>query len=593
MAWSDVTRLDWIRRVPAPPAESDAPRWLAELGRSPLHDQLLLECITTLPPEAARQNLRDLARRARLGELTTTSASVVAWLRGNVETTVGAADLFTDSLRPEREWAFFARLAFDRVLTAALRRGDAVDVARLQDELRDRHPTLPQLVLDAAAARALMPQGALPPSQSPMPPRDIAVAALTDAAGAEPGALATAALARRGSAQLGLAWLAAAARDVPTALRHATESLAFPRSPLAHEDPLHALALRAAMIAAIAEAITGAVDTAPLAVAFARAPVDQERCIANEAWYGEFGPLFGRELLRSAGRSDAWVRGSLAILEAVEASHARHGHGILARATGPETQKSDDERDHERIAAWLFVSIAEAQLFDLGDPTAALALIEPRLVRLGETSDGTNQELLVEASILAARAATYAGSIAEAERFAEAAVRSARSLAAGASREFVLQIALANAPTPPTSRLLGRADRPYSSLLARALVTRANVRATLLGDTTGAAEDLFDAGASWAWDSDRWLHHATDFARRGRVVEARRCLERVEGTVERAYDRACATALLGERDTALALLAEHLAWPGRTAAGRALEITYLARDRDLASLRDDPRFPHR
>jgi tetratricopeptide (TPR) repeat protein len=75
---------------------------------------------------------------------------------------------------------------------------------------------------------------------------------------------------------------------------------------------------------------------------------------------------------------------------------------------------------------------------------------------------------------------------------------------------------------------------------------------------------------------------------RGEYAEAKRllveALERTPGAGGFLYNLACAEARLGERELALAHLAEAVATAPRFAE-------FAATDDDLASLRDDPRFP--
>jgi thioredoxin-like negative regulator of GroEL len=61
-------------------------------------------------------------------------------------------------------------------------------------------------------------------------------------------------------------------------------------------------------------------------------------------------------------------------------------------------------------------------------------------------------------------------------------------------------------------------------------------------------------------------------------------LEEKPGSPPILYDLACVEALAGERERALALLNEAVAADERFRA-------YAETDEDLASIRDDPRFP--
>jgi tetratricopeptide (TPR) repeat protein len=88
-----------------------------------------------------------------------------------------------------------------------------------------------------------------------------------------------------------------------------------------------------------------------------------------------------------------------------------------------------------------------------------------------------------------------------------------------------------------------------------------------------------------AWE---YTFSASPHLRAGRFDEARRVLQ--EGLEEKPgsppilYDLACVEALAGERERALALLNEAVAADERFRA-------YAETDEDLASIRDDPRFP--
>jgi hypothetical protein len=86
------------------------------------------------------------------------------------------------------------------------------------------------------------------------------------------------------------------------------------------------------------------------------------------------------------------------------------------------------------------------------------------------------------------------------------------------------------------------------------------------------------------WETNRDVFALLDG---GKPAEAKALLidaiERYEDTSTLYYNLACAEAMLGERDTAL----EHL----RTAIeGDPALASYLPEDKDLAPLRDDPRF---
>lgn len=567
--------LEWLRRVPPlADAGAEADRFdPSRLGQSDVDDRLQLERAAAAPVELARSALRALQTEIAAGRIAAPAAVAATALLGRIGELRDAETLFAATFAVERERALHARSAFDRLIAEALREGPvgAAAVAALQSRLALAHPELPNLWLDVAGAAALAGDSSA------------AVAALERqrGAGADAPARDTATRLRQGTARIAGWWL------------RPSLDAALPLAPLAlpailpHEDELHALVLRSEMVAALLGAAHDKPDPLRLAAAFDAAPVDGTRCIANEAWFGAFGPLFGRELLGRAGRSDAWIAGARGIVAAIEASHPRHGHGTLER------RASDESVEQERPAAWCFLGLAEALLNDVGDVAGARAVLAPRREALAATSSWANQELASETALLLARVELDSGDGSAALSAAEDALRIARELHAGAARERAERQAAGEAPPPWFGQFLGRDDGSYADLLARALATRSSVRATLMGDRQGAAEDLFEAGAWWPWDANRWLRCATDFARRGRLADARACLARVAPRPQHAYDLACCHALLGESDAALDRLDEHLRWAARTPAARAREIDYAARDLDLAALRGHPRFPRR
>ncbi|MSR46169.1 MAG: hypothetical protein EXS13_03740 [Planctomycetes bacterium] len=569
----DAVRLEWLRRAPGSETALgwSEPQFLAELGRSPQRDRLLLEWAATQPISEARQLLGAAALLVERDDVAPPTAALLQFHLGRVGTLEDAPRCLVASLSADPDEAAFARNAFERLIAEAIRNDAAPAVAILEARLAEAYPGVPSLWLDTGAARALAGGRA--------DARDAFARAAAGTAFADD----TVSLLRRGAAELGQRWLATML-DAPF-----VDDASAPnrRAALPHEDEIHALDLRGEFVTAIVSAAKGSLDRTRLAAALATAEVDASRCLANEAWFGASGPLFGRQLLRQAGRGETWLPGALAIVDAIEASHGRHGHGLLGRST------EDDEAEQERPAAWCFLAVAESLLIDGGDPAAARALLEPRRAPLAATTNWSNHELACETELMAARIELYSGNARAATIAADAALRLARELHAGTERDRRERQIAGEIFPPPTAHVVGRDDSAYSGLVARGLSTRAAVRATLVGDTRGAAEDLYDAGAYWPWDAMRWLRHATDYARRGRIAAARACVARVEARPEHAYDLACVHALCGESEAAIARLAEHLAWAGRTPAARKLEIEYAARDRDLAALRDDPRFPRR
>jgi hypothetical protein len=570
--WPTELRLAWIRRVPplATCADDDMsiPHPRSRFGLSPAADHLVLERVARLPPDLAREALLELLGPQAARLQAPVRAAAADWL-GRVGSLADVPELLVASISAEPDFAGAARSAADRLVGAALRSGEAPAIAELLADLASRHPELPHLRLDAAAAFALAREpgkaAALLRAASP------SIGSLAEESMSQ---LATRTVADVGLACLGECWLS----DGATPFR-------LPRSPFAHEDELHALELRGAFASVLRGGSPPEEHASLLAGAFARAPVDTRRCITNEAWFGSFGPLFGRTLARCEGSIDRWIAGGRAVIAAIEASHDLHGHGILGRAG------REEDPANERAAAWCFLTLAESLLEDAADPASARALLAPRRALLAATSSSSNQELAAETALLTARIELYSGDGAAALSAAEDALRIARELMAAASRDRIERIGDGEAPPPLGATLEGRDDASYSGLVARAFATRSSVRGTLLGDVAGAASDLFEAGAAWPWDGSRLLRCATDFARRGRATDARDCLSRVAIRPEHAYDLACVHALLGEADAALRHLEVHLAAGRFTPAARAQEIAYAARDLDLAAIRGDPRFP--
>lgn len=113
----------------------------------------------------------------------------------------------------------------------------------------------------------------------------------------------------------------------------------------------------------------------------------------------------------------------------------------------------------------------------------------------------------------------------------------------------------------------------------RAVSSDPQTRILAVGAAPGEAYSV----SPWEESADIFpLFAAGEFAEAKRRLEA--ALERYPDGAGLVYNLACAEARLGERDTAL----EHLA--------RAVELNdqfaeYARGDDDLASLRDDPRFP--
>ena len=90
-------------------------------------------------------------------------------------------------------------------------------------------------------------------------------------------------------------------------------------------------------------------------------------------------------------------------------------------------------------------------------------------------------------------------------------------------------------------------------------------------------------------DFDR-VFYACYLARVGKKERARRLAEAVEEGPDLYYNLACTWALVGEKDRALALLARDFAENYLNPRARNLHRDWALKDRDLVSLRDDPRF---
>jgi hypothetical protein len=567
-----------VRRIPLPQDPARVAAWAATLGRSRLGDELALERIGAAPGSARDAALREAMAAASGGRVGPSLAIAAAFLRGASGGVDDLADLFEASLRPEADLAAFARQAFDRIASRELLRGRGGAVADVELALASRHPDLPQLRLDAAITRLLAGE------------IDGADALLAQTADGERGALSTAALERRGIAEIGRAWVALLRGDAEAAQLALALARRFGRPLLAQEDPLSVVELRAAFVGAVAQAVAGTAPRDGLRRALESSPIDVERCFVDAAWFGPLGPgAMPSSLLAGSGGGDlrgARQRATIELGEAIEATCDRHGHGLLS--TSPE---EGDDGDHERLVSWTFLGAAERKLTEDGDPAAALAYLAPRLGKLARRRLWANQELLVEARLLEARCHVYAGDEAAAAAAHDGALALALALQASAGHEYVHRVALDETPPPPSGALIFRSEPPYASLVGRVHAARASRLATMRGDARAAALELFEAGACWPWDQERWLRCALDLARRGRDDEARRCLACVEASPDHAYDRACVFAQLGDSSEAFALLQEHLDWGARTPAGRALELSQMRRDRDLAPLRDDPRFP--
>jgi hypothetical protein len=564
--------LELLRRLPRPTPAPWLPAIALAVGRGGIGDEVLLEWIGKATPAAARVQLRAIADLAASGRAAPALGAAALNLLAATEEPAGAADLFADELRPELDVVAAARHAFGAVLARARADERSAEVADVERQLFARHPELPSLALDAAAASIEAGDRARADSLLQVVVR------------ANSAAVATSAIEALVGARLALAWsawLGDASRGVVG--EAAQNARALPRPPLAQEDPLHVLELRAALVAAWIGTNGGNAAESALVDALTHAPVDTERCFVDEAFFGPFGPAWAREPARRVRRIEPWLAATLLLVNAVEHTHG-HGHnGLLAAAP------ADDE--DERVASWIFLRAAEVELTDLGDPERARALLLPRIPLLEKRRLDVNQQLLVETRLLEARCDVYRGDAAAAESALEAAYKLATSLQTGAGAAYVQRLARGEPAAPPPGRPFWRAAPPHAPLVARVLLARSNLRATLQGNVEGACDDLLAAGAELPWESDHWLRCALDFARRKRRDDAELCLACVERSPGRLYDLACVHALLGRPEQSVALLAEHLARRCVTAAGRALELAYARRDPDLATVRDHPKFP--
>jgi hypothetical protein len=560
-----------LRLLPFPSTDAEVEAALGRVGCGGPEERLAIEQVALAGCPAGDAALRDLAKRARAGELGAAAGCAIASARSGRESCASADDLFEDSLRPEPDLAHFSRLAFDRVVLRELAARRFVAAGELHARLAARHPGQPDLRIDAAAA--FLRAGDVPRAEPSLASlaREAAAPATTDQV-------------RGGTARLGLAWVALVRGDARGAAGLADSIRRDGRAPQAHEDALHALHLRAEIVRAIAIEAQGIDATGDLEAALARAPIDVERCFVDDAWYGAFGPSFGAELLAGSALHEPLLSTAIALCRLLDAEGEAHGYGLSV------TAESEDESD-ERLASALFLTVAEGLLLERGDPAAAISFLEPRVASLSRKQGFALRQREAEALLLEFRCRLYANDAQGAERAVDAAGRIAAELSRTLERDWLQRLAEQESPAPPASRLVGRIDAPMSSLVTRVLLSRSNLKATLRGDAIGAAEDLFEAGRTWPWEPMRWLKCALDFARRDRDDDARRCLARVERSVDLAYDRACVLAQLGEDSAAIELLHEHLGGIPRTAAGRALEVRFMQSDLDLRPVREHPSFP--
>ena len=566
--------LELTRRLPRPLPAGRAAALIEEMGRGRVDDQWRLERVATAPIPEAQARLGALTRTALEGRLDPALAAAVAALQGNVGSAADLPSLFEASRRREPDWAGCARQAFDRLSALELLDGRGKSVSTLLLEYASRHPELPWTRIDAACAASAG--------------GDLARAdqLFTEAFSAAPDAIGTTALELRSSALAGRAWMALLSGESERAAGFAAAAARFPRQLLDHEDALRIASLRAQLLSELIATCAGSAEPVDLAARFREFPVDLERCFLDEAWFGTFGPEFGAAGLIRNGKGDALLAFAERCVTAIDASDARHGHGSLPLSGGP-----DEEALHERVASSIFLRAAELARNVAGDPKRALRWLDPRVARLEQSPLWLNQECLIELHLFAARCHRDDGDDDGARKELDTALRAATAIAEGAARDWLARLGRDEAPTPPIGRVVLRADPPYAALVARIRLERSGFLASAVGDTRGAAEELFAAGGALPWDSDRWLQCAVDFARRGRSDDARRCLARVEAIPLRSYDLARVFAQLGERDAAFAQLATYLARRAVTPRGRALDLAGMRRDRDLAPLLDDPRFP--
>lgn len=117
------------------------------------------------------------------------------------------------------------------------------------------------------------------------------------------------------------------------------------------------------------------------------------------------------------------------------------------------------------------------------------------------------------------------------------------------------------------------------ALTRKAVAREAPATIVSIGGTPGKA---FTPRA-WEVNADVLpLFDRGDFAAAKGVLE--QALDDYEDTAGTLYNLACAEARLGERDAALAHLSDAIAQDARF-------VAYARDDEDLASIRDDPRFP--
>ncbi|MEW6742764.1 MAG: hypothetical protein AB1486_08390 [Planctomycetota bacterium] len=340
----------------------------------------------------------------------------------------------------------------------------------------------------------------------------------------------------------------------------------------------------------------GRVDAAcsAFAEAIERAPYRPDENFLDQVLWGRFGPfqMLERHWLETgeAERAlDAVTRIEQALRDAPTGLYLTH------RSGAPEEEFSW-LREDERPVSWLL--LFKARLLDdsLGRPEEAIQELTRFALELESATIYANTELLVACREALGRAAQTLLDAPKALNEWNRAIRSALDL----ERVVLLELAQqkgkrlqehgAEAPYPEPGFL----ENPLATWMDAALVplylNTASVQATLLGNLATAQEALELAHERRHDDMDVRMAIALHEARRGRAARARRLLDCVEESPYRLYNRACASAMLGDGAGALRLLHEHLERNVKSAGARQRVREYARRDPDLAALRGTAEF---
>jgi tetratricopeptide (TPR) repeat protein len=129
----------------------------------------------------------------------------------------------------------------------------------------------------------------------------------------------------------------------------------------------------------------------------------------------------------------------------------------------------------------------------------------------------------------------------------------------------------------------------FAAQLATGHISLAVLHNVVLGELEVAREHCRKAYALEDSPFNRVLY-ACYLARDGRAAEARALITTVEPSLPLYYNLACTLALAGDREQALRYVELDLRWNHPTRKARNRQREWARRDRDLAALRDDPRF---